>query len=185
MKKAKFLMTAILVSSIGAYAQVGQVQQQTNSGTTTPDPAATQTNGGTPATAPDPAKVQIRDLVEKVKTAPPDKKYIYMNQLKEKMMEMNRKEREKFMHEIVEELRENHHEKEHSKEYEHEHEHEYKNSEHYDDMMEKSHEVEEHTNEMQEYMMEKSNEIEDKSTETQERSSLNEGYEYEMEHDRD
>ncbi len=58
----------------------------------------------------------IKSLIEKVKTAPPEEKYKYMNQLKIIIRNLHAEDRKKIMKQIVKELKGNKKEKIHKKE---------------------------------------------------------------------
>lgn len=99
MKKTAFLVSAIL--TIGAYSIAAP-----QNGTQTTIQNETQIGN---AQADVQVKVNIfhdiQQLVEQVKNASPSEKYIYMNQLKQKLRELSVEERREVIHEIVKELK--------------------------------------------------------------------------------
>lgn len=57
-------------------------------------------------------KEDIRELIEKVKKAPSEERYIHMNKLKMKLMEMYEEKREKIIRRLYREFGREHHERE-------------------------------------------------------------------------
>lgn len=86
--------------------------------------------------------MEIRELIEKVKRAPADERYKVMNELKLKLREMNRREREEAIRKIYMELKGEEYRERHEERYEREHERE--------EMMERYEEVHERKEEMME-----------------------------------
>ena len=183
MKKVKLLAAAILTAGLtSAFAapQDTDVEQQKSQTTTQQE----LKNSVSP---------EIQQLVEQVKNAPPSEKYIYMNQLKQKLRELSADERREVMQEVVKDLRHGGKEEaiEHvagkneraEKEVMEEHETmKGENRNHSEENMEMRTEME--MEGKQEKMMEREHELEERKTDIQERTNFRqtEMEEREMEH---
>ncbi|MBK3332162.1 hypothetical protein GWK41_03650 [Persephonella atlantica] len=121
------------------------------------------------------ANNEIKQLIEQIKSAPANEKYIYMNKLKDALREMSEHQRKEVIEKLTEELMEGHEHHEHMDEHEHdryyedrEHHEEYEEHERYEsheEMYEKSYEDYEKTEHLYE------NSTEDRMGSYEERSS--------------
>jgi len=79
-------------------------------------------------------------LIEEVKRADPDERYKIMNELKLRLRELNRREREEMIRKVYEELRGEREERhEYEERYEHHEEHEEEHEERYEERYEEKH----------------------------------------------